>query len=153
MNPLDKLAFDFFKLFARYEFALKDIGYITPGRNNEPNPAWDYFANEIGKALFATDQESVLDSIEYILTSPPKRQVVIEGIAQWQVVSNDDRSPQALFAHIRRIRNNLFHGAKFNGTWFDPQRSEKLIAYAHTILMHCVELNEEIRIRISSEKA
>lgn len=43
---------------------------------------------------------------------------------------------QALFGHIRRIRNNLHHGAKFNGTWFVPERSQKLISSALEILIH-----------------
>ena len=153
MNPLDKLAFDFFKLFARYEFALKDMGYINVGRNDEPNPAWDRFANEIGEQLFSTDQDTIKESIDYILSSPPKRQVVIEGIAQWQDVPNNERNSQALFGHIRRIRNNLFHGAKFNGTWFDPQRSEKLLSCGFNILSYCIELNDEINWRIPTENA
>ena len=151
MNALDKLAFDFFKLFARYEFALKDAGYINPGRNDKPNPDWDRFANEIGVALFKADETPVRTSIDYILNSPPNRQVVIDGIAQWREVPNTEKSPLALFVHIRRVRNNLFHGAKFNGTWFDPERSKQLIECAIIILSHCISLNPEIKQRIEQK--
>ena len=34
------------------------------------------------------------------------------------------------------MRNNLYHGAKFNGTWFDPQRSERLLGHGLVVLEH-----------------
>ena len=35
---------------------------------------------------------------------------------------------------IGLIRNNLYHGAKFNGTWFDPERSKLLLSNALLVL-------------------
>jgi len=37
------------------------------------------------------------------------------------------------------VRNNFFHGGKFNGNWFEPERSEQLIRHALTILRACAE--------------
>lgn len=54
----------------------------------------------------------------------------------WQKVENNDKSVQALFGHICRIRNNLFHGAKFNDTWFDPERSTILLEKGLLVLEH-----------------
>jgi hypothetical protein len=72
----------------------------------------------------------------YILENPPMRQVVENGQIVWQEVSSSEKSVKALFGHIRRIRNNLHHGAKFNATWFAPARSQKLISNALEILIH-----------------
>ncbi|PHS35530.1 MAG: hypothetical protein COB07_13100 [Sulfurovum sp.] len=74
---------------------------------------------------------------EYILENPPMKQVVNEhNQVVWQQVPNNDRSVQTLFGHISRVRNNLFHGAKFNGTWYDPDRSRELMKHALIVLMH-----------------
>ena len=74
---------------------------------------------------------------EFILSEPPKRQVANEdNQIIWQDVANNDKSVQSLFGHITRVRNNLYHGAKFNGTWFDPQRSKDLIEASVIILRH-----------------
>ncbi|MBK0795138.1 hypothetical protein GZV14_28120, partial [Escherichia coli O25b:H4-ST131] len=51
----------------------------------------------------------------------------------------DDSLPQEkdlakfLFLLIRRVRNNLFHGGKFNGKWFEPERSEALLQHGLVI--------------------
>ena len=44
---------------------------------------------------------------------------------------------QLVLLLIRRIRNNLFHGGKFNGRWFEPERSELLMHHALIILKAC----------------
>jgi hypothetical protein len=54
----------------------------------------------------------------------------------WKEVPNEDHSVQALFSHICRTRNNLFHGAKFNESWFDPERSNSLLRKSLAILEH-----------------
>jgi len=152
IKKLDKLALDFFKLFARYEFALKDMGYVYAGRNNEANTDWDRFANDIGRLLFDEKDERVCTSLDYMLTNPPMKQVVVNGLVQWEEVKPCERNSQILFSYIRRVRNNLFHGAKFNGTWFDPERSSKLLSCSHILLEHCISLSEEIRRRIGNDK-
>lgn len=45
---------------------------------------------------------------------------------------------------IRRVRNNLFHGGKFNGEWFEPERSEALMRNALIILRACGESHHEV---------
>ena len=56
------------------------------------------------------------------------------GRVVWVDVPATDKSVQILFGHISRVRNNLFHGAKFNGTWFDPTRSETLLTNSLSVL-------------------
>ena len=134
---LDRLAFDFFKLFAQYESYLKEHGYFQVTRNSKINVDWDRFVNEnIGSDFLGLLGEKCGSAV-YILEDPPKKQVV-NGSNQivWGDVPNREQSVQVLFGHICRVRNNLYHGAKFNGSWFDPHRSEQLLKHSLVILNH-----------------
>lgn len=133
---LDQLACKFFKLFAQYESSLKERGCFRTASQNQPEADWDKFANEKIGSDFLQKLGSKSELAMYILENPPMRQVVENGQIVWREVSNNEKSVQALFGHIRRIRNNLHHGAKFNGTWFAPERSQKLIFNALEILIH-----------------
>jgi len=132
-NHLDKIAFDFFKLFAQYEFALKAMNYFRPARELA-EPDWDRFSNEIGVLIMTDNDPEVSEARNYLLVNPPKKQIIKDGAVAWGEVPNQDKSPQALYSHIRRVRNNLYHGGKFNGVWFDPDRSEALINHSLVIL-------------------
>jgi hypothetical protein len=133
-QELDLLAFNFFKLFARYESSLKERGFFVVNRGNVIVD-WDRFANqEIGNN-FLEDLNDSKGAAEYILESPPKKQSANEANEIiWVEVPNNERSVQILFAHISRTRNNLFHGAKFNNTWFDPERSKLLLSNSFAVL-------------------
>lgn len=135
-QQLDLLAFEFFKLFARYESSLKENGFFVVNRG-KVIVDWDRYANqEIGNN-FLDDLGEVKASAEYILTTPPKKQSVNElNEIIWVEVPNNERSVQILFAHISRVRNNLYHGSKFNGTWFDPERSKLLLSHSLAVLNH-----------------
>ncbi len=45
---------------------------------------------------------------------------------------------------VRRVRNNLFHGGKFNEHWFEPERSEHLISHSITILNKALIMNKDV---------
>jgi hypothetical protein len=133
---LDRLAFRFFQLFAQYEATMKERDYFN-ARSGRIEPDWNRFANEVVGARFKQEPGTISESVNYILQHPPMRQAVNDDRKIiWQEVSNDDQSVQALFGHICRMRNNLFHGAKFNGTWFNPKRSETLLNHGLVILEH-----------------
>jgi hypothetical protein len=137
---LDNLAFRFFKLFAQYEATLKERDYFRVERNGRIAVDWDRFANEVVGAHFIDALGDKAESAKFILQQPPMRQAANdEGKIIWQEVSTQDQSVRALFGHIRRMRNNLFHGAKFNGTWFDPDRSKALLEHGLVILEHYKE--------------
>lgn len=141
---LDRVAFRFFKLFAQYEYALKAMGFGSAGSNGQAEPSWDRFANDVGVQVMAVNDGPVADARRYILEQPPKRQVWVEGRVDWEPVANTDRSVQALFGHIRRVRNNLYHGGKFNGRWFDPDRSRELIEKALLVLDELKNLDSRL---------
>jgi hypothetical protein len=133
-NQLDQLAFSFFKLFTQYESSLKEKGFFVSG-GKKVIVDWDRFANEVIGNNFIDDLGDKAEFANYILSKPPKRQNVNEnGNIVWQVVSNENKSVQSLFGHISRVRNNLYHGAKFNDSWFDPDRSKRLLESSLEIL-------------------
>ncbi len=50
-----------------------------------------------------------------------------------------------LLLYVRRVRNNLFHGGKFNGNWFAPQRSEELLKSSIIVLRRALEMNANVK--------
>lgn len=154
-NPeLDDLAFRFFKLFAQYEWALKAMGHVYPHRQTGAAMAdWDAFSNAGGAQVLTLQQAEAKAAIEYLFTSPPKLQVYVDGKLGWRPVSGEVHTAQALFGHIKRIRNNLYHGGKFNGAWLEPERNGDLIGHALAILSTLLEQNDELRQAISSNVA
>ncbi len=131
---LDLLAFRFFKLFAQYEFTLKENGFFHADRSGNVIVDWDSIANKVIGKSFKDDLGDLASAAESLLDQPPKRQMVEGGRVVWVDVPATDKSVQILFGHISRVRNNLFHGAKFNGTWFDPTRSETLLTNSLSVL-------------------
>ena len=134
---LDQLAFRFFKLFAQYEYALKAMKFYKKGKKNQATPDWDRFAKEIGKLVLDCQDEQTMSAISYLFESPPKRQIIKNDELDWDNVSNTEKkTAQVLFEHVRRVRNNLYHGGKFNGRWFEAEedRSLELISNSLTVL-------------------
>ena len=136
-DQLDILAFRFFKLFAQYESKLKMRGYFREGRNKTIIVDWDRFADKVIAPNFLKAIAEDVAAARFILENPPMKQVINDQRrVVWKKVPNDDQSAQALVRHICRIRNNLFHGAKFNDTWFDPARSKDLLDNGLRVLEH-----------------
>lgn len=49
-----------------------------------------------------------------------------------------------MLLYVRRVRNNLFHGGKFNGRRFAPERSELLLRHSLTIHRACIDASEDV---------
>lgn len=143
-NELDALSMDLFRTFARCEYALKAAGFYV-GRN-DVKADWRTFANSIGNALDDALDPALSTSIDYIRNHPPRKQVIRDERLDW-----DDTAPEAasnadlLLAYVRRVRNNLFHGGKFNGQWFEPERSTHLLTHSLCILQQVIEMNPRVR--------
>jgi hypothetical protein len=150
---LDDLAFCFFKLFAQYEYALKAMQYARSGAGGQAEPEWDRFSNEIGRLVMKKPNGELLDAINYLFDHPPKKQILNDGVLSWQNVNTAKRSPQILFFHIRRVRNNLYHGGKFNGRWFDPDRSVELISKSLLVLQTLQAQNDQLAEAIHGNHA
>ncbi len=135
-NRVPKRACEFFRIFSRFEFALKANGFVR--RNNDAN--WDAFANQLGSDFY---RKMRIDNVApTLLTSPPSAQDYSAGYLVW-VDSFPPENVQDLFGAVRRVRNNLFHGGKSGNP--DSQRDERLIAEAIDILESALGTHAEVR--------
>lgn len=135
-SRLNSLCYEFFIEFLRYEFCLKITGFTQGDGVAKAN--WDRYAAEVEDIIASPGTTELVGAIEYILSYPPKKQIVRNGELAW------DGSPvqsiskaQLVLLLIRRILNNLFHGGKLNDRWFEPERSELLMHHALIILKAC----------------
>ncbi len=135
---LYKVASDFFRTFSRMEYALKAVGFFV--RNQRQAEAdWTRFAGEVHAALTRAN-EKVREAANFILSKPPKKQVIVNSHLDWDTTPPDaENEADLVLLYVRRVRNNLFHGGKFNGQWFDPERSGDLMKASLIILNFCRE--------------
>lgn len=140
-NLLPLRSDELFRIYARFEFALKMAGYcFMNGKAVEIN--WDAFANNegIGKAFFEHVQDKCLCST--LMKDPPKPETITDGQWGFATEATPPESAQALFGMVRRVRNNLFHGGKY----FDDnaKRNQALVQESITILLLAVEWDKAV---------
>lgn len=142
---LDALSFEFFREFARCEYCLKAVGLREPKRR-DPTADWAAFAGQVQSVFETPPSQEIADAINYYLSTPPRKQVVRNGLLDWEASEPDHRNQAELvLRHVCRVRNNLFHGGKFNGHWFEPQRSEELLRHGLVILRAVVAAHSSVR--------
>lgn len=144
----------FFLIFSWFEYALKRAGYLKNKKFAEPD--WDSFSDRINGDLQSQIKKypELRDAVKYFNECPPEKQTVekeANGIKSLASLRSKPRGNKArvLTTYIRRIRNNLFHGAKIP---FDSGRDTELIRSAATILTHFLELDAACRVRQCYEK-
>jgi len=138
------LATELFRVFAQFEYCLKVTGYCVAGSGDAANPDWTRFAREL-PPLSGEAGADVAAAIAYMLGRPPKKQVYVGKVLQWRVVAPQaENENDLIFLYVRRVRNNLFHGGKFNGRFFDPERSSELLEHSITILMASILISRDM---------
>ena len=129
-SELDKLAVGLFQKFARIEYALKAAGFHHG--EGEAKPNWDKFASSVSGVL--EKDPAIAAAIKYMIEKPPKKQVIRNQLLEWEEATPNASKTHEILLCVRRVRNNLFHGGKFNGHWFEPERSKKLLLHSLSIL-------------------
>jgi hypothetical protein len=130
-----------FRIFSRFEYALKESGFVEKGDGAEPKVCWDKFANEcLGGEFFRKVSEDGLAPI--LLANPPKKQIVTGKSLDWRSVDSP-KGVAELFAAVRRTRNNLFHGGKHGAP--DADRNEALIAESICLLLEALKTCETVK--------
>jgi hypothetical protein len=141
---LHKKAAQFFQVFSRMEYALKASGYNYGDGTAKAN--WDRFALAVASSVNSPPSGEVGEAIAFLLDEPPKKQIIASGVLEWRVSpANTGNKADDLFVYIRRVRNNLFHGGKFNDHWFAPERSEKLMAASLAVMFWAIELDLNVQ--------
>lgn len=142
-QKLNALATKLFREFARFEYSLKVVGFHNGDGDAKPN--WRSFAKAIPVLFNEIEDNELKIAVNYFRQNPPRKQIIEAGQLDW-----DDTEPQTdleidrILIYVRRVRNNLFHGGKFNGRWFAPQRSEQLLSHSLTILKACREASPDV---------
>jgi len=146
VTPLDALAFDFFREFARCEYCLKAIGFLKDKKSAEAN--WvGRFAQDVQDVIENSAVTEVQAAVKYFLDNPPRKQVVKNSQLEWDETLPDyQNKTELVLLLVCRVRNNLFHGGKFNGRYFEPQRSEELMTHGLVVLRACREAHSNMRL-------
>tara|TARA_B000000460_G_C21457206_1_gene366403 strand:+ start:247 stop:714 length:468 start_codon:yes stop_codon:yes gene_type:complete len=147
---MDDLVLKFFKIFSRFEFALKEASYLKGPENGNASPNWDLFVKDF-KAKYQISQASK-EAVSYLFSEPPKKQKVVKGShdklsTYWEPMNFSENTPELkkLVDIITTIRNNLFHGGKYGEReWDNEDRVKKLLESSIFVLNDWLELNEDI---------
>ena len=130
---IDSLAFEFFKKFARFEFAMKRVGFLRneeQGRNAEVG--WDKFQNAL-----RGDYRPSKAAIKLITLHPKKQIVGADKKLTWvEREFSGEAELDKVIVLLKTVRNNLFHGGKCvdGAEWDDRQRMESLLSAASIVL-------------------
>lgn len=119
----------FFATFARFEYAMKQAGYLKhskPGTSAEAG--WEAFSQDLGTTFF--DQCKANPELEVLFVAPPRLLKVDTGNAVSWKKARAVNSVGDFFQVIKDIRNNLFHGEK----QVHAERDGQLIAAAQQSL-------------------
>ena len=142
-----KIVYRFFITFSRFEFALKESLIYAHQQGNYVEPNWDVFTNAIEGNFNPAKTKELKDAVDYILQHSPKKQYLENGLILWRdrVFAKNVSDLKRLNNHIRDIRNNLFHGSKFNGNYQpDISRNIKLLISSLIILDEWLNLEANV---------
>lgn len=143
-----ELTYEFFGTFARCEYALKVAGFARGGGSSVAAD-WDAFGTSIDWHFQRLSDQEFKEAVAYLLTEPPRKQVLRNGRVEWKESPPDPNLPksQQTLLMVRRVRNNLFHGAKvWSPEYRNRERDVKLVNSALLVLKHCVEINAEVSV-------
>lgn len=136
------LAIEFFVVFARFEFALKDAGYVFDNRGYAA-PRWSVFEGEMGES-FARLAPEESARFRVLIDDPPMRQVLRGSTLTWEPLQLRGTVARRTLTAARQVRNNLFHGGKHSPHSPDG-RDAALVAAALDALHTCLRLHERVR--------
>lgn len=129
--PKDLVA-DFFGVFARCEFAMKDTHLYERAEGGRAAPAWRALANDAAGWLPVAPGSDLDNAIDVLTLNPPRVQL-LGGAWVAEPLPGAGRVAQAVNA-ATRVRNNLFHGGKHTAE-AAPGRDEQLVRSALTLLL------------------
>ena len=134
---------DFLILYSRFEYALKKAGYLQPGVKALASLL--EFANTISASFNRNESEALDEAVNYILNDPPRVLVQNHGVLSWSASLVEDYLVNQLVEYIRRVRNNLMHGAKYYGDIKVGSRNWQLIYSSMIIVDNWIGLDEALK--------
>jgi len=132
-DELKDLGFDFLFFYARFEFALKENGYLKKTKPGAPaEAAWKAFREKWEGEYVRTSAATAL-----IEANPKKQEVGDDGSLQFRTIefSEEASDLEKVVAFCQVVRNNLFHGGKSHAAgWDDPERTKMLLSTVVQVL-------------------
>ncbi|MFK7945243.1 MAG: hypothetical protein AB8B85_20335 [Paracoccaceae bacterium] len=118
----------FFALFGRFEYAMKEVGWLVQGRRR-PFAEWDDVARILSDEFWERFRNCAATAV--LFDEPARERELVNGQAVWPDVPPRPPSDNvSLFRGLKKIRNNLFHGDKSVGR----ERDQALVAAGVAIL-------------------
>lgn len=148
---IEKYVLEFFFAFSRFEFSLKEAGFLTTFSKNSDNaaPDWDLFIKKYKREYFGGEQAK--DAINYLLSNPPQKQKIQNELGVntiiWGVYKVDPKAPllKTLVEILKIVRNNLFHGGKYGCKgWDDKERVCLLLSNSSIVIKDWLYINDDI---------
>jgi hypothetical protein len=137
-QELSGLAFEFFFWFSRFEFTLKENGFLKSRVNGaRAEPGWDEFVHQWHPSFVMSDEALRL------LAEPPDRQIIQNNQVEWGPVGLADCTSDLarVIRLVKTTRNNLFHGGKHGSAgWDNPKRASQLLNDGKAILDQLADL-------------
>jgi hypothetical protein len=141
-----KLAFKFFLVFSRFEYALKRAGFAN-GSARGVEAAWDMFSSKYRSAFKPDQTAELLNACEYFTKNPPRKQILDAGVLDWSEPQFRSEVPFFiwLLLMLRSVRNNFFHGGKFPiAPIEEPGRNLDLLRHSFVIIQACLALDKTV---------
>jgi hypothetical protein len=154
---VDKVkAFEFFAVYARYEYAAKDCRYVEQADHRiDLKINYKTLADAVSKNFLGRmDKNPELKaSVEYYQIFPPKKQIwnPENRGPDWKNVEYTENFMVKLLLRLAQARNNLFHGGK--GWSADVpmlERDNLLISHGLVILSEVIKSDADLDQSFSS---
>jgi hypothetical protein len=136
-----RLVYKFFVVFSLFEYALKQAGFLQAGDDLKVN--WLGFAQSIHNQFYPYSTREISTAVNYLLNFPPMKQINDNGNLVFRASPQPRgfNDTQWLSVLICRVRNNLFHGGKFE---YDPVRDAQLLRHTLIILENWAQCNQNV---------
>jgi hypothetical protein len=134
-----ELCMEFIFLFSRFEYALKENGFLRSGKYKNAEPSWKKFVEEYDSTYSPSAEAREL------INNPPERQVVRDGSCQWEKIdlTNFSSDLNKVVFILKTIRSHLFHGGKnSHPDWDNSEKAAFLIRNAISVLGNLAGLSD-----------
>ncbi|WP_137137224.1 hypothetical protein [Rhizobium sp. FKY42] len=140
-------AIRFFVLYARFEYAAKECGYIHKGEKRrklavDPEAVAQHITLRFAERR---TQDSLLNAaVLFYIANPPLKQVWDGGKVAWETAQYSGSELVCLLLSLAQMRNNLFHGGKGWQSGTDPARERRLLGDGLRILEAIISSDDEL---------
>lgn len=78
-----ELVCEFFAVFSRFEYTLKESGFVKDG-NERATPDWEKYARSVAAHISTGSNAGLEQAIRYLIDDPPQVQMLQDGAAVWR---------------------------------------------------------------------